>query len=101
MITTCAFPANIFNLMASEKVAPTAGLDSKDFSNATSRQDATSTDSSSNEERAADDLGSNGDHVFLDPKSQNTGAVYTRLRDTNAGTDSTLVRPGLRKKRRS
>jgi hypothetical protein len=68
MITTCAFPANIFNLMASEKVAPTAGLDSKDFSNTTSRQDAASTDSSSNEERAAGDLGSNGDHVFLDPK---------------------------------
>jgi hypothetical protein len=54
--------------MASEKVAPTAGLDGKDFSNATSRQDATSTDSSSDEERAAVDLGSNGDHVFSDPK---------------------------------
>jgi hypothetical protein len=54
--------------MASENVAPTAGLDGKDFSNATSRQDATSTDSSSDEERAAVDLGSNGDHVFSDPK---------------------------------
>lgn len=54
--------------MASEKVAPTAGLDSKDFTNATSRQDATSTDSSNDEERAANDLGSTGDHVFSDPK---------------------------------
>lgn len=54
--------------MASEKVAPTAGLHSKDFSNATFRQDATSTDSSNDEERVANELGSNGDHVFSDPK---------------------------------
>jgi hypothetical protein len=48
--------------MASEKVAPTAGLDSKDFSNTALSQDATSSDASNDQERAA------GDHVFSDPK---------------------------------
>jgi hypothetical protein len=54
--------------MASEKIAPTAGLDGKTFGNTTTAQDATSTDSASDEERAAGDLGSNGAHVFSDPK---------------------------------
>lgn len=53
--------------MAAEKVAPTAGLDSKDLS-ATTHQDATSTGSSGDEERAANDLGSYGEHAFSDPK---------------------------------
>lgn len=53
--------------MAAEKVAPTAGLDSKDLS-ATTHQDATSTGSSGDEERAANELGSDGEHAFSDPK---------------------------------
>ena len=54
--------------MAAEKVAPTAGLDGKDLNTTTNTQDATSTDSSGDEERAANDLGSNDEHVFSDPK---------------------------------
>ena len=53
--------------MTAEKVAPTAGLDGKDLSTAT-HQDATSTGSSGDEERAANDLGSDGEHAFSDPK---------------------------------
>jgi len=54
--------------MAAEKVAPTAGLDGKDLGATTINQDATSTGSSGDEERAANDLGSDGEHVFSDPK---------------------------------
>ena len=53
--------------MTAEKVAPTAGLDGKDLSTAT-HQDATSTGSSGDVERAANDLGSDGEHAFSDPK---------------------------------
>lgn len=53
--------------MVAEKVAPTAGLDDKDLT-ATAHQDATSTGSSGDEERAANDFGGNGEHVFSDPK---------------------------------
>jgi hypothetical protein len=54
--------------MAAEKVAPTAGLDGKDLTAKTLNHDTTSTDSSGAEERAANDLGSNGEHAFSDPK---------------------------------
>lgn len=54
--------------MAAEKVAPTAGLDGKDLNATTHTQDTTSTDSSGDEEHAANDLGGNGEHVFSDPK---------------------------------
>ena len=53
--------------MTAEKVARTAELDGKDLSTAT-HQDATSTGSSGDEERAANDLGSDGEHAFSDPK---------------------------------
>lgn len=53
--------------MTAEKVAPTAGLDGKDLS-AVTHQDATSTGSSGDEERATNDLGSDGEHAFSDPK---------------------------------
>lgn len=54
--------------MAAEKVAPTAGLDGKDLGTTTLNQDTTSTGSSGDEEVAANDLGSNCEHVFSDPK---------------------------------
>lgn len=54
--------------MVSEKVAPTAGLNSKDLSDTTLTQNETSTGSTRDEERAAGDLGSNSDHAFSDPK---------------------------------
>jgi hypothetical protein len=54
--------------MAAEKVAPTAGLDGKELGTTTLSQDATSTGSSGDEERAANELGSDGEHVFSDPK---------------------------------
>lgn len=53
--------------MTAEKVARTAELDGKDLSTAT-HQDATSTGSSGDVERAANDLGSDGEHAFSDPK---------------------------------
>jgi hypothetical protein len=54
--------------MAVEKVAPTAGLDGKELNTTTLSQDATSTDSSGDEERATNDFGGSGEHVFSDPK---------------------------------
>jgi hypothetical protein len=54
--------------MAAEKVAPTAGLDGKELNTTTLSQDATSTGSSGDEERAANDFGGSGEHVFSDPK---------------------------------
>ena len=54
--------------MVAEKVAPTAGLDSKDLGATTLSPETTSTGSSNDEERAANDFGGTGDHVFSDPK---------------------------------
>jgi hypothetical protein len=54
--------------MAAEKITPTAGLNGKDLSATTLSPETTSTGSSNDEERAANDFGGSGDHVFSDPK---------------------------------
>lgn len=67
--------------MATEKVAPTAGLQGKDFSDATTSQDTTPGASAHDEEVATSKDGSHSDHVFSDPKvAEYWRGVYEKAR---------------------
>lgn len=67
--------------MASEKVAPTAVLNDKHLSDSTTDGSPTSRGPADDEETASSDNGSDGSHVFSDPKI----AEYWRSVYENAG----------------